>query len=82
MNNGYVFKVLIAIDVLIADLIWRDSDITISSFTGLALRKTSPPLWAKILGWTLNHIQTNHCELAITNDALRAKAALAILEAP
>jgi hypothetical protein len=56
--------------------------VTISSFTGLALRRQTPPIWAIVLGrWFLNRIQTNHCELAIEHDIVRAQAALAILGA-
>jgi hypothetical protein len=78
--NGYVFKVLLYLDVFVAALIWRDSGLTISSLTGLALRRDTPPIWAIILGrWFLNRLQTNHCELAITHDRARAKEVLAIL---
>ena len=79
MNNSYAFKLLIAIDMFVCAVIWRDSGITISSMTGLNLRRPTPSLWAKGLGWVLNHIQSGHCELAITHDISRAKAALVIL---
>lgn len=79
--SSYVFKTLIYIDMLIASLIWADADITISAYTGLALRKSQPPWWAIVLGrWFLNRIQKNHCELAIAGDTQRAKNALTILE--
>lgn len=80
MARSYWFKFLIAVDMLIATLIWRDADITISAFTGLALRKETPPIWAILLGGFLNWISTNHCSQAIADDAARAYAALAILE--
>ena len=80
--NGYGFKVLLYIDMFIAALIWRDSGVTISSFTGLALRRQSPPLWARVLGGILNTLETNHCESAIAHDRERAKAALTILGEP
>lgn len=79
MNNSYVFKLLIAIDTFVCSVLWRDSGITISSMTGLALRKTSRPRWALILGAALNWIQPGHCEAAIAHDISRAKAALVIL---
>lgn len=78
--QGYIVKALVAIDMLIATLIWRDADITISAFTGLALRTPHPPLWARVLGTILDWIAAGHCEDAIVNDAARAKAALVILE--
>lgn len=80
-DNAWAIVVLRALDVFWACLIWRDYDITISSYTGLALRKPTPPWWARTLGWILDHIQPNHCELAIAADIERAKAALTILGA-
>jgi hypothetical protein len=80
MSNTYMFKVLISIDIMVASLIWRNSDITISSYCGLALRRQTPPIWAIALGrWVLNNLQKNHCELAITHDIGRATAALVML---
>jgi len=79
MNNSYGMVLARAIDILACSWIWRDYDITISSMTGLALRKASPPRWAKVLGWCLNHLQTNHCELAIQADLQRVSQAAAIL---
>lgn len=80
MKNGYIFKMLIAVDMFFASVIWRDSGITISSMTGLALHAKTPPLWAVVLGrWILNKIQPNHCELAITHDIVRARNALSVL---
>jgi len=74
--NGYVFKVLLFFDIFVCALIFRDPDVTISSETGLAMRKPNPPWWAKALSGLLNHIQTNHCELAIQGDIARAQTAL------
>ncbi len=68
-----------AVDVMFATAIWREYDITISSQCGLQLRKPDPAWWAQWLGWVLNHIQKNHCELAIKDDIQRADAALSIL---
>ena len=80
MSNGYAFKVLLYLDTFIAALIWRDSGVTISSYTGLALRRPTPPIWAIVLGrWVLNQLQANHCELAIEHDIIRAREALVIL---
>jgi hypothetical protein len=81
MNNGYVFKVLIALDMFVASLIWRDSGVTISALTGIALRQKTPPMWAFVLGLCiLNKIQANHCETAIAHDRARAQEALEILK--
>jgi hypothetical protein len=73
------FKVLLYFDMFVGACIWRDSDITISSFTGLALRKQTPPVWAVVLGALLNKLQPGHCESAITHDQQRALEALTIL---
>ena len=81
MNNGYAFLFARAIDVLCCTWIWRQVDITISSMAGLELRKPAPARWARVLGWVLNHLQKNHCEIAIDNDRARAKAALRVLGA-
>jgi hypothetical protein len=79
--KGYVEKLLLGIDIFFCMVLFRDPDVTISSETGLALQRANPPLWAKILGWCLDHIQQGHCQLAIKNDILRAKTAIAYLEA-
>lgn len=79
ITHTYVGKILLAVDMFACTLIWRDSSITISSMTGLALRGLSPPRWARVLGWILNHIEANHTTLAIADDITRANAALAIL---
>lgn len=81
-HNSWIMVVLRAVDIFWATLVWRDYGITISSLTGLQLRRTNPAWWAKALGWVLNHIQPNHCELAIQSDIMRAYNALTILEAP
>jgi hypothetical protein len=80
MNNTWVFKVLIGLDMLGSAIIWRDADVTISSLTGLELRKPNARVWAKTLGWVLNHLEANHCEKAIKNDILRAQIALQLLD--
>ena len=78
-NNSYGMVLARGIDILFATWIWRNYDITISSMTGLELRKPAPAKWAVILGWFLNHLQANHCELAIAADTLRIDQAKAIL---
>ena len=78
-QTGYVFKVLLYVDVFWCGVIWGDSDVTISSMTGLELRKPAPKLWARVLGGVLNRLQAGHCEGAIAHDADRAKQALLIL---
>ena len=80
MNNSFLMVVLRGIDILAATWIWRDYDITISSLTGLELRKPKPRKWAVVLGWILNHIQKNHCELAIISDLARALTTVKTLE--
>jgi len=78
-NQGYVVVVARCIDFLVAGVIWRDYGVTISSFTGLAMRRPAPPLWARMLGGFLNFLEPGHCELAIACDIERAQAALQIL---
>lgn len=82
MSNTYAFKVLLALDIFVAALLWRDDDITISSYCGLALRKPAPALWARVLGGALNWISPGHCESAISHDVDRAHTALIILDVP
>jgi hypothetical protein len=81
MARSYIFKFLIAFDMLVATLIWRNADITISAYAGLAMRKRTPPFWAKFLSMYLNVISPDHCENALVDDTARAKAALVILGA-
>ncbi len=78
-SKSYGVLLARAVDVLLCTWIWRDYDITISSMTGLELRRSNPIWWAKGLGWVLNKIQSGHCEKAIAADTARAQAALAIL---
>ena len=77
--HTYLGKVLLAIDMALCAVIWRDPDITISSMCGLYLKQPKPPLWARCLGWVLNHIEKDHTTLAIADDIWRAQQALAIL---
>jgi hypothetical protein len=79
-NNSYGFVFLRAVDLFWASLVWRDYAVTISSMTGLELRKPAPKRWARILGWCLNHLQAGHCEAAIAADLTRAYLAIKILE--
>lgn len=79
-SNGYVIVLARTLDILLCGWIWRTYDITISSMTGLELRNNVPKKWAVILGWVLNHIQANHCELAIQADIERAMFALGKLQ--
>ena len=74
-SNSYVMVLARTVDILLCGWIWRNYDITISSMTGLELRKTTPRQWAKILGGLLNWIQAGHCELAIIADATRLQQA-------
>jgi hypothetical protein len=79
-SNSYVMVLARTIDILLCGWVWRDYDVTISSMTGLELRKPTPRAWARILGWILNHLQARHCEMAIIADRERAQQALAILK--
>ena len=70
----------LAVDVLTFSIIRQRFDITISSWCGLQLRRGARGAWfGRILGTVLNHIETNHCELAIAADADRARTALQYL---
>lgn len=80
-NRGFGVVVARAIDILFAAVIWRDYDITISSLTGLELRKPNPRWWARALGWSLDHLSKGHCEGAIKADIFRAREALTLLQA-
>ena len=82
VSNGWVFKVLLGIDMFFCFVLFRDPDVTISSETGLSLQRAKPPLWAKILGWILNHIQPNHTTLAIQSDIAQAATAIKYLQTP
>lgn len=79
-HKTYLFRVLLFLDMFAAALIFRDADVTISSMTGLELKKPEPARWAKLLGGLLNHLQPNHCEMAITDDVARAKQAITLLQ--
>lgn len=80
-TNTYFLVLLRAFDILACSWVWRDYDITISSMTGLELRKPAPKRWARVLGWVLNHLQAGHCESAILADRERCLEALKILGA-
>ena len=70
---------MIYLDRFAGALVFRDSNITISSQCGLELRKEKPAWWAKVLGGFLNWIDTNHCEGAIQFDASTARETLRLL---
>lgn len=78
-SNAYVLVLARTVDIMLCGWIWRNYDITISSMTGLELRKTTPAPWAKILGGLLNGIQPGHCEAAIVADTARLQEAAIIL---
>jgi len=71
---------LLFVDIFLCALLFRDPDVTISAETGLALQRAKPPAWAKALGWFLDHIQANHCGMAIQDDISRAQLAIAYLQ--
>lgn len=78
--KNYAYKVLLFLDIFVCALVFRDPDVTISAETGLAMQRAKPPLWAKMLNWFLNKIQTNHCALAINDDIRRAQTAIKYLQ--
>lgn len=80
-SNGFALVIARTVDILIAGWIWRDYGVTISSMTGLELRKPQPERWARWLGGALNWLSPGHCESAITADIVRAREALALLHA-
>lgn len=74
IEQTYIFKCLLYLDILAGSLLWRDPGMTISTRCGLALREPSkhnaPWRW---LGRALNWLQKDHCEQAIQGDILRAQ---------
>jgi len=80
VEQTWVFKVILAVDIFLCAVLFRDFDVTISSMTGLEIRKSKPALWAKCLGTILNTIQKNHTEMAIASDRQRAQEALRLLQ--
>lgn len=79
VEQTWVYKAIRAVDIFGAAVVFRDTDVTISSECGLALRRPAPPRWARWLGAFLNWVQPGHCEIAIAADIQRAKDALALL---
>jgi hypothetical protein len=82
MRKGYVYKVLLFLDIFLCALIFRDPDCTLSAETGRAMRKATPPRWAKLLNGFLNLFEKDHCSLAVADDIARAHAAITYLETP
>ena len=80
MRKGYLYKVLLFLDIFVCALIFRDPDVTLSAETGLAMRRAKPPTWAKLLNAFLNLFEKDHCALAVADDIARAKTAIAYLE--
>jgi hypothetical protein len=77
--GSWLFKLLIYIDIFWCSVIFGNADVTISSMTGLRMRKPNPPMWARALNAGLNRIQPRHCDLAIEADTIRAIEALQLL---
>lgn len=70
MEKTYLFKFFLYLDRFIGAIIWRESNVTISSQCGLELRKPNPAWWARWLGDKfLNRFWPHHCEIAINYDA-------------
>jgi hypothetical protein len=61
----YFWNILIAIDQLANTILGGDCDETISSRAG---KKQKTALWAKVLCWLLNKIDTDHCKESIEED--------------
>ena len=78
--TSWSHRFAVAVDILTASIVWSTYDVTISSRCGWALRV--PTRWNFLLCWLgviLNHVEKNHCELAIQADRDRALLALAFL---
>lgn len=73
------YKALLAFDIFICALVFRDPDVTISAEVGLAMKREKPPLWAKLLNGFLDKIHKDHCRKAIDDDILRAQLAILYL---
>lgn len=72
--------VAVSVDLATFSIVKGVYDVTISSWCGLEIRKGKDGnKFGRFLGWILNHIQKNHCELAIAGDQERAASALEYL---
>jgi hypothetical protein len=79
-SGTFVQKAMLAVDILVSTLVWGAFDITISARCGLYLRQAAGPWLWRTLGRGLNAISKGHCETAIANDGLRARAAIKALQ--
>ena len=79
IEQGYVYKVLLALDLFCCALLFRDPDVTISAEVGKAMRRPNPPWWARTLNQCLDAIQPGHCQRSIQWDIDRAEAAIRYL---
>lgn len=78
-SNTYSHTLVIAVDIFTASTFWNTEDVTVSSLSGLALRKGEINTFLAHLGNLLNKIQNDHCELAIAADLSRCAQASALL---
>jgi hypothetical protein len=78
-SNTYSHTLAIAVDIFTASTFWNTEGITVSSLCGLALRRGETRTFLARLGYLLNKIQINHCELAIASDLSRSAQASALL---
>lgn len=69
--------IAVAIDMLIATIIWKTSNITISSHSAIAALNGKK--WGLYMCKFLNWIEPNHCANAITSDIEKAQEAINIL---
>lgn len=81
-NNGktYGYKLDLFIDLFFGAAIWCKPGVTISSEVGLAIQRTNPPMWAKILNKFLDSIQKDHTSKAVADDIIRAENAISYLK--
>ena len=78
-DKTYVHHVMLYIDIFLCALLTNNPNMTLSARCGLNMRRKDAPKRWTILGATLNKIQNNHCELAITADLDRSLVATKIL---
>jgi hypothetical protein len=62
------------VDILLATIIWKSNDITISSHIGIAAAQGKK--WGIVCSKLLNMFQTNHCENAMRNDLNDAQSVI------
>lgn len=80
-DGTWTHRFAIAVDMFFGSLTEEIYGITISSWCGIQLRLGAKGnTFGKLLGTILNHIQTNHCEIAIAADLERCQGGAAFLQ--